>query len=251
MFLFKKLITPFLLPPGAAVTLAFCVAALRLKKNRGQALAWTGFALLIWAVSISPVGNLALTRLEYAYLPPAALKADAVVLLSGGIREGTPEPFGVRELSGVSLERALSAARLCRKYGLPVIVTGGSPFSRVSEALVIKEYLVGLGVPRDNIFAEELSRDTRENALFSKKICDEKGYKKVAIVTSAYHMRRAIRNFEQAGFRDAVPYPAGYKTALSPKYYYVDFLPGTGENLRIAMHEYLGLVFSMISRRNV
>lgn len=241
MFLFKKLLTPFLLPPGLFSALAFCLAALRFRKDRKQALTWAGFALLIWAASIKPVGELALARLEYAYLPPSELKADVIVLLSGGIQEGTPE------LSGVSLERAVAAAGLHRRYKLPVLVTGGKAFSSDSEAGAIKKYLMSLGVPRDKVLTEERARDTRENAVFSKKICDEKGYKKAAIVTSAYHMRRAVWSFKKAGFKEAVPYPAAYKTSRTPKYYYVDFLPGSGEDLREAMHEYLGLVFYRIN----
>ena len=289
MFLLKKLLTPFLLPPGFFSALAFCLAALSLGRGReqtrrlglfgkgtgqaqpfwpkspgsgfsfvlhgvsyaakraGQAALWAGLALLIWISSTKPAGDLVLRRLEYAYLPPAELKADAIVLLSGGIQEGAPEPFGMLELTGVTLERTIAAARIFRKYQLPVIVTGGELFAGRSEAGAMKEYLVSLGVPREKIIAEERARDTWENALFSKKICDEKGYKKVAIVTSAYHMRRAVLSFEKAGFRDAVPYPAAYKTSRAPKYYYPDYLPGYGENLRAALHEYLGLIFYRLS----
>ena len=250
MFLFKKLLTPFLLPPGLFSVLAFCLAALRFRKDRKQSLIWAGFALLIWAVSINSVGNIALSRLEYAYLPPAELKADAVVLLNGGIQEGVPELFGIPELPDASLKRTLAAAAIYQRYKLPVIVTGGTAFSSVSEAGVIKKYLISLGVPQEKVFIEERARDTRENAVFSKIICDEKGYKKVAIVTSAYHMKRAVWSFEKAGFKDAVPYPVAYKISKPPKYYYLDFLPGTGENLMTALHEYLGLVFYMISCRD-
>jgi len=273
MFLLKKLLTPFLLPPGIFSALAFCLAVLSLRKDRertlrsgplgksagqarhfgpfgksaGQAALWAGLALLIWASSIKPVGDIVLKRLEYAYLPPAELKADAIVLLSGGIQEGAPEPFGMLELTGVTLERTIAAARIYRKYRLPVIITGGELFAGRSEAGAMKEYLASLGVPLEKIFTEERARDTWENALFSKKICDEKGYNKVAIVTSAYHMRRAVLSFEKAGFKDAVPYPAAYKTSKTPVYYYPDFLPGYGENLRAALHEYLGLIFYRLS----
>ena len=123
-------------------------------------------------------------------------------------------------------------------------------FSSVSEAGAIKKYLVSLGVPREKVFTEERARDTRENAVFSKKICDKKGYTKAVIVTSACHMRRAVWSFKTAGFKEAVPYPAAYKTSMTPKYYYPDFLPGTGESLRAAMHEYLGLLFYKINYRD-
>jgi len=246
MFLLKKLLTPFLLPPGIFSALGFCVAALRFGKDRKRSLIWAGFALLIWAASIKPAGDLALSRLEYAYLPPSELKADALVLLSGGIREGAPELFGVPELSGVSLERTVAAAAIYRRYKLPIIVTGGAVFSAGSEAGMIKQYLVSLGVPPGSVFAEERARDSWENAVFAKELCEEKKFKTAAIVTSAYHMKRAVWSFKKAGFKNAVPYPVAYKTSRTPEYYYIDFLPGSLEDLRAAIHEYLGLVFYII-----
>ena len=88
MFLFKKILTPFLLPPGIFSALALCLAILKFRKDRKQALVWAGFALLIWGASIKPIEDFALTRLEYSYLPPSELKADAVVLLGGGVGRG-------------------------------------------------------------------------------------------------------------------------------------------------------------------
>ena len=198
---------------------------------------------------MKPAGDLALSGLEYSYLPPADLKADAVVLLGGGILEGVPESFGVPELSSVSLERSIAAAGIYKRYKLPVIASGGAVRSSGPEAAAIKKRLVSLGVPQEKVLTEERARDTRENAIFSKKICEEKGYTKVVIVTSASHMRRAVWSFEKAGFKDAVPYPAAYKTSKSPAYYFLDFLPGSGENLRTALHEYLGLVYYAVTGR--
>jgi len=243
MFLFKKLLTPFLLPPGIFVAPALGMAALLFRKNRKQALAWAAFGALIWAASIKPAGDLALAGLEYAYLPPAELRGDAVVVLTGGVHEGVPGLFGKTALSSVSLERAAEAARLYRRFKFPIVVTGGAVFSKESEAAAVKTYLASLGVPREKIFTEDRARDTGENAVLSKRICDEKGYKKIILLTSAYHMKRAVWSFEKAGFKEIVPYPAAYKTSRVPRYYYVDFLPDCGENMRLAAHEYLGLVF--------
>jgi len=263
MFIIKKLLTPFLVPPGTFVTLAFCMAVFQFRKNRKQALVWTGFALLLWAFSLRPVGNRVLAGIEYAYLPPAEVnssasqrpgqnagpKADVIIVLSAGVLEGASESFGGPALTGVSLERAVEAVRLYRRYKLPLIVTGGAVFSKGSEAAAIKTYLISLGVPEKAILTEERARDTWENAVFSKKICDEKGYARPLVVTSAYHMRRAVLSFEKAGFVNAVPYPTAYRSSRSPDYHYVDFLPCSFESLSLAAHEYLGLVFYKIAYR--
>ncbi|MEI7530263.1 MAG: YdcF family protein, partial [Elusimicrobiota bacterium] len=90
MFIIKKILTPFLIPPGIFVVLALCLAARQFRKNRKQAAAWAVFALLMWAAASGPPGNMALAGLEYSYLPPAEVKADAIVILSAGIEEGGP-----------------------------------------------------------------------------------------------------------------------------------------------------------------
>lgn len=235
------------MPPGIFVALAFCLAALQFKKHRKQSLLWAGFALLLWAGSLGPVGNRALAGLEYVYLPPEDLKADAVIVLSAGIKETAPETFGSAALSNLSLERAVEAARIYRRYKLPLLITGGAVFSRGTEADAIKKQLVSLGVPAANIFTEGRSRDTRENALFSKPICDEKGFKRIALVTSAYHMRRAVWTFEKAGFKEVVPWPVGYSSSIRTRSYWMDYLPGSSDTLRKAIQERLGLLFYRLS----
>ena len=249
MFILKKILTPFLIPPGIFVALALCLAARQFRKDRKQAAAWAGFALLMWAAAAGPLGNMLLAGLEYSYLPPAEVKADAVVILSAGIEEGGPGSLGVPTLSAASLERASEAVLIYRRYKLPLVITGGTVFSRGPEASVIKEYLVSLGVPPKDISTEERARDTWENAVFAKKLCDEKGYKKPLIVTSAYHMRRAMWSFKKAGFGGAVPYPTAYKSSKRPRFQYTDLLPGNYRPLALALHEYLGLIFYAINYR--
>lgn len=252
MFIIKKMLTPFLIPPGIFVALAFCLAALQFRKNRKQALAWAGFASLMWAAAAAPLGNAVLAGLEYSYLPPAEIKADAVVVLSAGIQERGPGSSGAPALSGLSLERAVEAARIYRRYKLPLVITGGAAFSRGPEAPVIKEYLVSLGVPAKDIFTEDRARDTWENAVFSRQLCGEKGYKKPLIVTSAYHMRRAMWSFKRAGLEGAIPYPTAYRSSKGRHWHFTDLLPGGGGTLLgLALHEYLGLAFYAINYRGV
>jgi uncharacterized SAM-binding protein YcdF (DUF218 family) len=248
MFIIKKILTPFLIPPGVFVSLALFLAAWQFRKNRKQALAWAGFALLMWAAASGLLGNTVLAGLEYSYLPPAEVKADAVVVLSAGVEEGVGF-LGVPTLSSVSLERAMEAVRLYRRYKLPLIITGGAVFSSGPEAPAIKEYLVNLGVPAKDIFTEERARDTWENAVFSRKLCDEKGYKKPLIVTSAYHMRRAMWSFKKAGLGGAIPYPTAYKSSQRFRFRCADLLPRSYGPLSLAMHEYLGLIFYVINYR--
>ncbi|HOW89259.1 MAG TPA: YdcF family protein [Elusimicrobiales bacterium] len=243
MFFIKKLLTPFLVPPGIFVAFALCMAAVRSGKDKARARFWAALALLLWGAALPPLGTMALSGLEYAYLPPSRAEADAIVVLSGGVREGAPEPFGGPALSDVSAERATEAFRIYRKLGLPLVVTGGAVFSGSSEAAAMKSYLVSLGVPERMVFTEEKARDTAENARFSKRLCDEKGFKRVILVTSAYHMRRAVWSFERAGFTALVPWPSGYRTAPEWRWHWTDCLPGSFDPLRMAVQERIGLLF--------
>lgn len=238
------MLVPFLLPPGLFVTLALGLGLWNIKKSRAKrSYGYFFAAVFMWLALARPVGDMAIARLEYAFLPPAGVKADVIVMLGGGVNEGAPGGVLGPSLNGASLERAAEVARLYRRCKLPIIISGGAVFSGPAESPLIKQYLVSLGGPADKITTEEQARDTFENAVFSKKLCDEKGYKKAVLVTSAYHMKRAVWSFEKAGFKDAVPYPTGYKSSRTPRYHYVDFLPDPGDNLRTALHEYLGLVF--------
>ncbi|MCX5786878.1 MAG: YdcF family protein [Elusimicrobia bacterium] len=242
MFFIKKLITPFLLPPGIFVVAVAVLGVAQFKRTRRAA--WACFALagLMWLCSSAPFEDLCFAGLENAYTVPTDLKADAVVVLGGGIYDNSPAVSTGERLLPSSLARMSAAAEVYRKTHLPLLVSGGAPFSSGSEAAADKLYLVESGVPPGAVFTEESSRDTRENALFSKKICDEKGYKKILLLTSAYHMRRAVFLFKKAGFAQIVPLPVARQSRQGRKYHFNDYLPGSGKPAK-ALNEWFGLVF--------
>lgn len=94
-----------------------------------------------------------------------------------------------------------------------IILSGGSGNllnEEASEAAAIKPYLISLGVPDSDIIVEEKSRNTRENAIFSKKKLDAfPENSKYLLITSAFHMKRAYACFRKANIA-VTPYPTGY-----------------------------------------
>lgn len=242
MFFIKKFITPFLLPPGIFVIAAAIFGALIFKRTRRGAWACFAFSGLMWICSTAPFADFIFYGIENAYAVPYDLKADAVVVLGGGILENFPAVSAGERLQSSSLARLSAAAEVYRKTRLPVLISGGSPFLKDSEAAVAKLYLVESGVPPGAVITEENARDTYENAVFSKKICDEKGYKKILLLTSAYHMRRAVLSFKKAGFSQIVPLPVARVTRPGRRYYFKDYLPGSGDPAK-ALNERLGLLF--------
>lgn len=85
-----------------------------------------------------------------------------------------------------------------------IMVSGGSGFlliPEMKEGIFMRDYLASINFPMEDFILESESKNTYENALFTKQILEEKGLsdKKILLVTSASHMRRALACFEKAG----------------------------------------------------
>ena len=241
MFILKKIFAAFVLPPGLFVMALAGLAVYLRRRCRPAAIACTALAALIWAGSTEVFSDALLRPLESAYKTPARPEGDVIILLCGGFRGGW-KPFSASErLAPGTLERAAAAYKLQRETGLPVLVSGGAPFSSGPEAEAAAAYLEELGVPRAKLLTEVRSRDTEENAEYSGGICRERGYKKAILLTSAFHMPRAVLLFDRLGGVDLEPFPVA-RRAGGPRWLR-DWLPGSGEDARRALNEYAGLLY--------
>ena len=139
--------------------------------------------------------------------------------------------------------RILEAARLARQNpSARLILSGGpkiGPIAGRSEADAARELLVELGVANERIEVETDSRDTYENAVYVKRLLQPAAGEHWLLVTSAYHMPRAMGCFRVAGF-PVFAFPVDYKygAASAPRF---DLFDGLSE-LKYAMHEYVGLI---------
>ena len=243
MFIFKKVAAAFLLPPGLFVAALAWLAFYLRRRSRSAAFVCLALAAAMWGYSTKVFADFVLRPLEYAYAVPDAPGGDVIVVLCAGVRV-PPAYFSAGEaLDNGTLERAVAAVLLHKKTRLPIIVSGGAPFSTRPEALAAGEYLREAGVSPGSIITEEAARDTYENAVFTRKLCLEKGYKKVILLTSAVHMPRAVLSFRGAGFSDLVPFPVNRISVPGEKRFFRDYLPGNGGGAGRALNEYLGLVF--------
>ncbi len=242
MFLLKKIIAAFVLPPGCLVLALGGLAVYLRRRCRPAALACAALGALTWLGSTKAFSDALLLPLEGAYAVPAKPEGDVIILLGGGARPG--KHFSAAEgLAPASLERAAAAAELHRRTGLPVLASAGKPFSEVSEASLAAAYLAEAGVPEKSILTEERSRDTFENAAFTLEICKAKGFSRPILVTSAYHMPRAMLLFREAGFETITPLPVGRRQpgGLAPAFN--DLFPGNNSETGRALNEYLGLLY--------
>lgn len=246
MFLFKKIASAFLLPPGIFVSLLLCSSLwFCFRKNARAALVNIFLGCLLWLLSTSPVADTILRGLEYETAIPRDPKGDVIILLGGGVYDNVPDLSGTGSPSEEMMGRLVAAARLQRKLGIPIIVSGGRVLKeRGAEAPIVKRFLVDLGVPAGMVLTEERSRDTMENAKNTAEVCAKLGYHRPLLVTSAYHMRRAVLSFRKAG-SEIVPFPADFRVIPGRQYGWHDCAPTMGDlkNSSIAMKEYAGLIF--------
>jgi len=182
--------------------------------------------------SITPVSNYLLLPLEknYSYLLKQEMaEADKIVLLLGG-----------KEADVLRGSEVLRIAHI-RGDDMKIVISGTDPLLPTSkEALGVKRFFVNRGLKEENIVIEDQSRTTWENVRNVKKIVGEKPF---FLVTSAYHMERARREFEKLG-ANPIPAPTDFKREIGP-YTIIDYFPNPRDlrNSNLAVHEYFGIVF--------
>lgn len=246
MFFIKKLITPFLLPPGLfIIILILCCVWVFWRGNRRTLGFLVPITALIWLASMGPVADGLIGPLEAAYPIPDNPQADVIIMLTGGFYHGAPDLSGTGTPGPSTMERLVTAARLHRKLNVPIIVSGGRVFpDNPPISQLTKRFLVDLGIDADQVIEEDRSRDTYENALYSKDICTTNGYTQPLVVTSASHLRRAMLCFDRVGL-EATPFPCALTTWPDKAGTWRSFLPNAGalESTAAALHEWLGLLY--------
>jgi len=210
----KALLSPLALPPAGPLLLALLGWWLAgVSRWLGRFIVVAALACL-WALSCGAVSVWLAWHL--LPLPPAVTLADvkrarvqAVVVLGGGVLPLAPE-YGTPQPHGASLARLRYGVRLARQAGLPLAFSGGRGWSGNGQA---SEAEAARGAARQDFgfdlrWAEDQSRDTRENALRTAQLLQRDGIRRVALVSDAWHLPRGVREFERAGF-EVLPAPTG------------------------------------------
>jgi uncharacterized SAM-binding protein YcdF (DUF218 family) len=185
--------------------------------------------LVLWFSSLPIVGD-GLYRMVESKYPPVALEqipeSGCIVLLGGVVQSPAPPRIDVE--FNDSVDRVHKAAELYQAGKAPyIIVTGGNQpwtISAKSEAELIRELLQKWGVPHDAIMLEGSSRNTRENALYTKNIVDSIHCEGALLVTSAAHMPRSMAAFQSVGI-GVTPVSTDIRVASDASLMFMDFLP--------------------------
>ena len=247
-FILSKVLGFFALPSNLLITIGLVGIALLLTRSRRLAswLVVTSLVLLV-LFGLSPLGNALMLPLEERFPPWDASHGapDGVIVLGGVIAVDVSAARGAVALNE-SAERVTVAAELARRYPkLRIIFSGGTNallFDKGAEAGFAVRQLEDLGVARERIVAEEQSRNTVENAVFSRLIANPRPGQRWLLLTSAFHMPRAIAVFRAAGF-PVEAYPVDWRTTGPMDL--VRPYPSVSEGLRrtdVAVREWIGLL---------
>jgi uncharacterized SAM-binding protein YcdF (DUF218 family) len=211
-------------------------------------------SIALFAVcGFSPLGNLLLYPLESRFPPWDATRGapDGIVVLGGPIDPEISAAHGVAAFKG-SVDRLIAAAELAHRYpNARILFSGGNANLVADDSAKEADYAVtvleGLGVAKARLTTERRSRNTLENAEFSKAIAAPKSGERWLLVTSAYHMPRSIGIFRKVGFA-VEPYPADWLTGRRADL--LTFSPVAIEGLsrvETAVREWMGLTAYWIS----
>lgn len=248
--MFELFITNFIksiiFPPGGIFVLMFFgLLLLKRKPQWGRSVLWTslflGYLLSMPLVS----GTLLRSLQDYPALSAEDVieaKAEAIVVLSAGRYLSAPE-YQEDTVGSHSLERIRYGAYLQRQTGLPILVTGGRVLNIEGESLAAvmakalnNEFFI------EEVWLEDKSRTTAENAILSQKVLAERGIDRVFLVTHAYHMPRAVTVFKGVGI-EVIPAPTQFSTPSG--HWVFAILPSAGamQDSYKAIHEWLGRVW--------
>ena len=242
----SKLLPQFIYPLSAILWLLLVAIVFFFLRHRNLLGASLFLMVTIIVIAGSPLSTGFYRRHEQQYLPVQVARlprVDAIVLLGGDV--GLPliprldsEFHGSRALHTLRLYRA-GKARM-------IVVSGGNVFPQnelQAESFYTASLLEEWGVPPDAILIEGNSRNTYENAKETKKLMNSRQFDKILLVTSAFHMPRALATFKMAGI-DAIPSPSSYSIVNYSRPQILDWIPSL-ENfgkMQAVIREKLGIL---------
>jgi len=249
MFFYLSKVFWFFADPGNVLLIMLCLGALLVFRRRdklGRRLLAL-VAVVSFILAVVPIGRNLLIVLENRFPVVQTLpdKVDGIIVLGGVVNEVISRARGQLSIGG-SVERLTEFAALSKKFPYAkLLFTSGSGkllTQNIKEADVVGPLLASLGVDMSRVQFENQSRNTYENAVMSKQLINPSPDETWVLITSAFHMPRAVGIFRKLGWQ-VLPYPVDFnykgETLYAPTF---DFLGGVGY-LSSAIHEWLGLVF--------
>ncbi|MGY4289546.1 uncharacterized SAM-binding protein YcdF (DUF218 family) [Bradyrhizobium sp. LM2.7] len=216
LFVLSKTFGAALLPINLLVELGMLSLVLMATRFAavGRKLAAATLILLALA-AFSPLGNLLLYPLESRFPPWDSSHGapDGIIVLGGSVDTDLSAAHHTPVVSHAA-DRLFAPAELARRYpNARIIFTGGTAnlvSTDAREADYSAPILENLGVPKERLILERNSRNTYENAIFTKQLMTPRPGERWILVTSAFHMPRSMGIFRKAGFK-VEAYPVDWR----------------------------------------
>src|SRR5262245_21338022 len=252
-FVLSKVLGFFALPSNFVISVA--VLGALLLPTRLRRLGWwlvIGGLLLLSVIGLSPLGNALILPLEQRFpqYDHSRGAPDGIIVLGGAISPDVSANRRVTTLNEAA-ERMTTAVELARRYpNARIVFTGGTGaliYHEGNEAEIALAFFQSLGLARERIILEDKSRNTVENAVFTRDIVKPKPGERWLLVTSAYHMPRSVGIFRHAGF-PVEAYPVDFRTRGSEDYLRPFFSLGDGmRRTDTAAREWVGLLIYWVT----
>ena len=248
LFVISKTLGIMLLPTNFMIGLGLIGAILLATRFRRLGRGLMIVSLVLLAICAwSPLGKLLIYPLETRFPAWDASKGapDGIIVLGGPIDADLSVIHGRAVISAAG-DRIVTAAVLAHRYpNARLLYTGGSAnllSNDAKEADFAAELFEGLGIARSRLLMERSSRNTLENAEFSRAMVNPKPGERWLIVTSAFHMPRAVGLFRKAGF-EVEAYPVDWKLGKGSDLFSFSNVAGDGlARTDPSVREWMGLV---------
>lgn len=247
-FILKKALGSLFMPLSVCLLLfALGMVYVLLRRSRDAIAPFVLAGLLLYAFSLNSVAGYLIRPLERAYPPLNLSSAEMtskqvkwVVVLGSGHWTDKSLPPGAM-LEEAALYRLTEGIRVAHRFPGSILVLSGDAFrDEQSSAQVMAAAAVGLGFDPGRMVLSDKALDTHDEARHVKSLAGSDAF---VLVTSASHMLRAVKLFENQGLKP-IPAPAYYRSKGEPEY----FIPGASniKTCHMAVHEYLGLAWSFV-----
>lgn len=243
-FLLKKIIGSLLMPmPLFFLACLTSVLLFALNKQRAARLLLLFSIASLYCLSINPVAQIIAAPLEHKHPKYNNQTVDYVVVLGGYHKSDARLPI-TSLLSVDSLNRLNEGVRIIKRNpGAVLLLSGHNGKDKIPHSEAMARVAENMGIKRSDMQLYPLARDTDDEARYWASI--SKG-KKLALVTTATHMPRAVNLFKQYGI-EPIPAPTGHRTSeiqltwksFVPRAFNVDLVAK-------AWHEYLGIAWAKI-----
>ncbi|MGO4705073.1 YdcF family protein [Microvirga sp. 2MCAF38] len=220
MFYYASKIAWFFATPSnllvSLILLGLVLAVATRLRRTGLVIAWVA-TLAVLAFGLLPIANYLILPLEERF--PAftddGKPVDGIILLGGAVEARESTSRG-QLVANESAERVLDTIELATRYPHARILIsggGGTVFGDgAAEAPIIADFFRRVNIDPGRLIVEDRSRTTFENAAFSREIVTPRLGERWLLVTSAWHMPRAVGVFRKVGF-PVTPYPVDFRTS--------------------------------------